>query len=191
MQRRQPVVLILVAFTALAFPFQGHSAQIEGVTFDDVYSAGDIQLPIQGTGVFLFMGVFKAYAGAIYHEAGQTAETLLGDSAKRLEVEYFYGVRSDYFGPYAHQLLARNVDAATYRMIAAHPGFNKAMNRDVLAGDRYALTYIPGRGTELCLNDQVLAVIPGSDFAAALFSIWLGKAPVSVSFKEQLIGFNQ
>ena len=39
--------------------------------------------------------------------------------------------------------------------------------RDIKPGDRYALTFIPGRGTELSLNGTALVTIEGDDFAAA------------------------
>ena len=53
-------------------------------------------------------------------------------------------------------------------------------------GDRYALTYIPGVGTELALNGKPKGVIEG-DFAAAYFAIWLGAKPLDASLKAQLL----
>jgi hypothetical protein len=50
------------------------------------------------------------------------------------------------------------------------------------------MTYIPGRGTELALNGEPKGVIKGADFAAAVFSIWLGPKPINTSFKEQILG---
>jgi len=59
---------------------------------------------------------------------------------------------------------------------------------DVQPGDRYSLTYIPGNGTELALNVESKGFIEGADFAAAVFSIWLGPKPISDSFKQQILG---
>jgi len=55
-------------------------------------------------------------------------------------------------------------------------------------GDRYSLTYIPGKGTELALNGEHKGTIEGSEFAAALFSIWLGNKPIDKTFKKQILG---
>jgi hypothetical protein len=55
-------------------------------------------------------------------------------------------------------------------------------------GDRYALTYIPGMGTELSLNGEAKGTIQGADFAAAIFSIWLGTKPIDKGLKRQLLG---
>ena len=61
------------------------------------------------------------------------------------------------------------------------------MYEDVKPGDRYSLTYIPGKGTELALNGEPKGIVEGSEFAAALFSIWLGKKPIDESFKKQIL----
>ena len=55
-------------------------------------------------------------------------------------------------------------------------------------GDRYSLTYIPGKGTTLSLNGVPKGTVDGADFAAALFSIWLGPNPIDSNFKQALLG---
>ncbi|MFM8357803.1 MAG: chalcone isomerase family protein, partial [Verrucomicrobiota bacterium] len=60
--------------------------------------------------------------------------------------------------------------------------------RDIRPGDRYTLTYLPGRGTTLRLNDTELVTIEGADFAGAYFRIWLGDDPISPALRDQLLG---
>ena len=60
--------------------------------------------------------------------------------------------------------------------------------QDVQPGDRYALTYRPGSGTELSLNGTPLGLIAGDDFAAAVFAIWLGTDPIDTDFRDALLG---
>lgn len=185
-------IKLIVAYAMLSIgvliPASTPAARIEGVTFSEVYQHEDLQLPIQGTGVFRFMGLFKVYVGALYHEAGLSPEQILENRAKRLEVEYFYAIRGSDFGPITNKILARNVDAPIMEKIQSQVDFHNAMYRDVRPGDRYALTYIPGRGTELSLNGEVLGVIEGAQFAAALFSVWLGNDPMNTALKAQLLG---
>ena len=64
--------------------------------------------------------------------------------------------------------------------------FNAAY-RDIKPGDRYALTYQPGKGTELSFNGEPLVTIEGADFAAAYFSIWLGHKPLDDNLKKALL----
>ena len=59
--------------------------------------------------------------------------------------------------------------------------------QDVKPGDRYALTYIPGEGTELAKNGVRLALVPGEEFAEAYFRIWLGESPLDRDLRDQLL----
>jgi hypothetical protein len=45
-------------------------------------------------------------------------------------------------------------------------------------------------GTELALNGVPRGVIQGADFAAAIFSLWLGDQPIDERFKRSLLGKN-
>ena len=60
--------------------------------------------------------------------------------------------------------------------------------RDIESGDRYSLTYLPERGTELALNGEPLGTMPGDEFASALFGIWLGEKPLDETLKKKLLG---
>ena len=80
------------------------------------------------------------------------------------------------------------MDTATYARLAERLDRFGSMYRDVRPGDRYALNYVPGLGTELTLNGASLGRIPGADFAAAVFAIWLGANPIDEDFKAELLG---
>lgn len=54
-------------------------------------------------------------------------------------------------------------------------------------GDALSFMYKPGTGTTMQYKTQSLT-IPGKDFSDAMFSIWLGKKPVSESLKGKLLG---
>jgi hypothetical protein len=63
-----------------------------------------------------------------------------------------------------------------------------ALYRDVKPGDRCSLTYLPGVGTWLTLNGQILGTVAGAEFAAAYFAIWFGQQPMDASLKRKLLG---
>ncbi|MGD9306309.1 MAG: chalcone isomerase family protein, partial [Desulfobacterales bacterium] len=111
----------------------------------------------------------------------------LSSVPKRLEVEYFHAIKGEDFGPATRKMIAKNVDDQTYRRLQPKIDLHTKMYEDVKPGDRYSLTYIPGRGTELALNGESKGTVEGSEFAAALFSIWLGKRPIDESFKKQIL----
>jgi hypothetical protein len=181
-------VKILVALTTMLFiPPQSEAAEIEGVNFDDQYTIEDAMLRLRGVGLLRVMAFVKVYAGALYLPADCLSKMALSDVPKRLEVEYFRSIAGDEFGPATNKKISENVDPQTYKRLRSRIEYHNSLYQDVQPGDRYSLTYIPGRGTELALNGEPKGVVEGADFAAALFSIWLGPKPISESFKKDLL----
>jgi hypothetical protein len=139
-------------------------------------------------GLLRYLGLFKVYAGAFYLEKGAPINDALSDRAKRIEVEYLRTFKGEDFGPATVEMMKKNVDKATVDKLRRQIDYHNSLYEDVGPGDRYALTYIPGRGTELALNGEPKGVIEGADFATALFSIWIGQEPIDESFKRQIMG---
>ena len=181
-------VKTIVALIAILFiPPQIEAAEIEGVNFDDRYTTAGTSLAIRGTGLLRVMVFAKVYVGALYLPEDCPSKLALSDVPKRLEVEYFRSIAGDDFGPATHKKISENVDAQTYERLRSRIEYHNSLYQDVEPGDRYALTYIPGKGTELALNGESKGVVEGDDFAAALFSIWLGPKPISESMKKELL----
>ncbi len=163
------------------------AAEIEGVAFAESYQAGSAKLTLNGVGLAKFLRTINVYAGALYLAAGTKVDQVLDDVPKRLELSYFRSVEAKDITRASEKNLADNVPQAT--IAALRPRIDR-MHRayeNVKAGDRYALTYIPGVGTELALNGQPKVVVEGADFAAAYFSIWLGPDPINQPLKEGLL----
>ena len=95
-------------------------------------------------------------------------------------------MRTD-FGKGAAPSLERNQTPAELARLQGRIDRINTTYKDVKAGDRYSLTYLPGRGTELALNGTPLLTIEGADFAAAYFGIWLGREPIDEKLKRDLL----
>ena len=169
-------------------PIFADGAEIEGVHFDDTYEVEGIRLQIQGTGLFMYLAVIKAYVGALYLQESASVEDVLSDIPKRLEVEYFHALKGKDFGITTNKMIAKNTDSQTLLNIRPQIDYHNGLYEDVEPGDRYSLTYVPGKGTTLALNGKTKGTIEGADFASALFSMWLGNFPMNKSFKKQLLG---
>ncbi len=182
------ITIIFISTFSLAPAAQAVNTEIESIYFGREYRQGEVVLPLQGTGLFRYLGLFKAYVGAIYYDAETDEQELLDNRPKRLEIYYFYPIKGEYFGKATNRMIARNVDQETLARIRPQIDYHNSLYRDVQPGDRYALTYIPGRGTELALNGESLGIIEGEAFASALFAMWLGENPMDDAFKEQLLG---
>lgn len=91
------------------------------------------------------------------------------------------------FGPATDKGIAKNVALDTYKRLRPQIDYHNSLYEDVQPGDRYSLTYISDKGTELALNGEPNGTIEGADFAAAVFSIWLGPEPINESFKRHIL----
>lgn len=184
--RGRVLAAVLAAACAAVAPARA-AVEIEGVQFASRVDAGDVELELNCVGLLCYMRFLKGYVAALYVDRDIAAADPLGDVPKRLEISYFWDIDGDDIGAAGEDLVARNVDAATLERIRPHLDRIRALYEDVRPGDRYALTYVPGRGTELALNGEVKGVIEGAEFARAYFSIWLGREPMDVSLREQLL----
>jgi hypothetical protein len=185
--------LLAVVLGTLSFAMPASSsdaAEIDGAFFNDSLAVDNTTLKLTGTGLFRYWG-FKAYVGAFYLEAGVSIDEALSDRAKRIELQYKRSIKGKDFGPATDKSIAKNIDPVTVKRLRPRIDYHNSLYEDVQAGDRYALTYIPGRGTELALNGVPKGMIEGADFAAAVFSIWLGPKPLNQSFKRQILGINR
>jgi len=176
----------LAAAILLAATAARGSVPVEGVSFMARVDAGDTGLRLHG-GALLKWFLFKVYVAALYLPEGVPAERALEDVPKRIEFSYLVDIAGKDFGPAGEKVLAKNLAEEEMAPLRGRLDRIKAVYLDVAAGDRYALTYVPGQGTELSMNGEPLAVIEGADFARAYFSIWLGENPLDRGFKRDLV----
>lgn len=163
------------------------SAEIEGVRFPDQLRMGKAQLQLRGTGLLRYRAVFKAYVAALYLEEHARPDDVLGEIPRRLEIEYFWSVPAHRFVQATVDGISRNVDDATLERLQPRIAAFNALYEDIEPGDRYSLSYLPGRGTELRKNGQPRGVVAGAEFASALFAIWFGANPLSDELRRELL----
>ena len=162
-------------------------ATVEGVTFRREVRAGDSELALRGCGLLRYMVFIKAYVAAFYLPEGTRSEDALGDVPKHLEIEYFHDITAQDFAKATTSSISRNLSLTTFQRLKPKIDEFNALYRDVKAGDRYALTYVPGKGTTLLWNGQPLGTVSGVDFAAGLFGIWVGPNPLDTDLKRLLL----
>jgi len=181
--------ILLAALIVAGGPWDTSFAyEVGGARFSESVPVGGTDLVLKGAGILRYKVVFRGYAVALYLPPGTPEAAALSGVAKRLEFEYFWSIPGPEFGKAAEPILRRN---AGERVVASLRERIDRMNRhyrDIKPGDRYVLTYVPGRGTELSLNGTPLVTIEGDDFAGAYFAIWLGPEPIDRELKDKLLG---
>lgn len=184
---RTLIVSTLAAVLCAATPGRAPAAVESGVEFPDAIEAGGERLELCSTALLRYRIVFKGYAGGLYLGDCAKRADVLADVPKRLELSYYWSVKTEWIVGAAEKLLARNLDEQSIAALRGRLRAFHAAYRPVEPGDRYSLTYTPGIGTELALNGEKLAVAPGADFARAYFSMWLGRKPLDEGFRDALI----
>jgi len=163
------------------------AASIEGVRFSSTVKAGEVELELNNVGLLRYMVFIKAYVAGLYLGPGIAPEQILDDVPKRLEIEYFYAIDKEDFASSTAEAIERNVGQESFAELAPSVQQFCALYRSVKPGDRYALTYLPDRGTELALNGEPLGVVPGAEFGNAVFAIWFGPDEIDESLKQALL----
>ncbi len=182
------IALVGLLTILLAYPSGAGARLIEGVYFTPRITAAEVPLVLNGVGLKKLWQVVKVSVAALYLGEGVKPSTVLSNVPKRLEIEYFHPIAAKDFVMLTGKLLKQNVSPSTLAQLQPRVDRLNALYRDVKPGDRYALTYVPERGTTLALNGVDIGTIEGDDFAAAVFSIWLGPRPLSDSLKDELLG---
>lgn len=177
----------IVAGMVAVVPVAQGVVTIEGVEFPQSVRSGDTELELSCVGLLRYKVLFKGYVAALYLDPKSGVDDVIADVPKRLELSYFWNIAAKDISEAGEKILADNVDSASLEGLRSRLAEIRSLYVDVKPGDRYALTYVPGEGTELSLNGKPLGVIEGADFAAAYFSIWFGPKPLDAALKKQLL----
>lgn len=177
--------LVVILLVLMAGP--GQAVEIKGVRFSDTVVVGQAELKLNGVAVLKWAMLFDVYAGAFYLPSGLPGQTWSKDVPKRLELSYFREIEGKGFAEASDKLLQDNLLPAEYQALEKRLQTFYGFFRDVKPGDRYSINYLPEKGTELRFNENPLGHVPGADFAAAYFGIWLGDEPISKEFRDRLL----
>jgi hypothetical protein len=182
---------IAMGVAASCFSVHVSAAEIEGVRFVDNLSVDNVQLQLHGTGLLRYRVLIKAYVAALYLAESfggeATPTTVLADTPRRLEIEYFWMIPANEFAKATVEGISQSTDPETFARLRDRIDRLNKMYENIEPGDRYALTYLPGAGTELAHNGRRLGMIEGADFSSALFAIWLGERALDDSLRSQLL----
>ena len=185
--RRLVYAFCLLLALHFILPAPSHALTVENISFADSATIGGKPVPLRNAALLRYLKFIKAYVATLYLPEGVKAEDVLSDVPKRLEISYLVSIKGPDFDKGAAPVLERNQTPAELAKLQRRIDRINAAYKDVKSGDRYSLTYLPGRGTELALNGAPLIVIEGSDFAAAYFGIWLGREPIDEKLKRDLL----
>lgn len=152
-----------------------------------ITSAGKV-LHLNGMGLRKKL-MFKVYVAGLYLEkkTSSSAEVIGSDQVKRVEMVMLRDLERTKITEAVEEGFEANNRASMGALRKRLDAFNAGI-RDLREGDRLTITYVPGEGTILEIGTSERLVMEGADFAAALFSVWLGEQPVDDTLKRGMLG---
>lgn len=151
---------------------------------------GEGLLLLNGAGVRRKFFV-DVYVGALYLPGrAQDPDTVLNEQgAKRLTLHFLYREASGakVIGSWL-KALSKNNDPKEVRSLAARLRPFMDVFPCLRRGDEVRLDYLPGVGTEIWVNDNLVCTVKGEDFYRALLRVWIGPNVADIRLKNALLG---
>jgi hypothetical protein len=181
----------LVAALALALatlsPVDAFAREKAGVTLPDTITVDGKNLTVNGLGLRTKV-LFKVYVAGLYLEktTDDPKAIIASDETKRVQMVLLRDLgREKIVDAMNKGFEANNKD----KMPALRERLDTfcAAVPDLKKGDTLTVTYSAATGTTVSTAAKTV-VIPGKDFAEALFSVWLGSNPVDNDLKAGMLG---
>lgn len=161
---------------------------VDGVEFPDSVEVAGTKLVRNGIGARTILFV-RFYLAALYVEKSvtSTAAALGPDRPREVRLAMVKDVSKARFQEATQAGFDKNTPTPSAELKAREAQFLALVPAQV-AGDSLTFTYEPGVGTHIKGTKVKATVIPGKDFADALFAIWIGDHPVDDGLKKGLLG---
>ncbi len=179
----------LFLFLTLVLAAPAGAGTMAGVTMPDSATVDDEILLLNGMALRKKM-VFKVYVAGLYlPEKTTDADALLdSDTTRMIVMHWKRGVGTDKICGGWQDGLKKNTPDASADLKADFDTLC-VWTVDSEEGQEFVLTYVPGKGTEIDVAGTIKGVIPGKEFADALFACFIGPDPgPGKKFKKKLMG---
>ncbi|BCL75498.1 chalcone isomerase [Jeongeupia sp. HS-3] len=183
---------ITLALTLAMAVSGAYALDVAGISVPDKTEVAGQSLQLNGAGVRKKV-VFDVYVASLYTSAkvGDAAAVINAATPRRMELRMLREVSAGTMHESFVDGLKDNASAAELKRFAPQlDALDKVFRevKTVAKGDVIQLDLLPGQGTRVTVRGKAYPPIAGDDFASALLSIWLGKAPVQAGLKAQLLG---
>jgi len=184
---RLPAIL-LSAFLVASMQAQG--GQVDGVAIPDSITVAGQPLALNGAGMRtkLFLDI---YVGALYlpGHTHDTAAILADTRSASVLMHFLYHriSREKITGAWTDGMHDNLTAGEMQAQQATLDRFN-ALFTELRKGDVVRIDYVPGRGTEVRINNVLRGTVGDNAFFRDLLKIWLGPEPASGSLKKAMLG---
>lgn len=159
---------------------------------EDLTVENGVTLHLNGAGIRNKV-FFKIYIAELYmqHPSSDIAKVIADEGQKRVVMHFLYDeLGKDKLVEAWNEGFRANVDQQQLASLQARINQFNAMFDNVKKSDEVFLDYIPGKGTQVTIRNQVKGLVTGKDFNDALLAIWLGKDPISSELRKELSDYS-
>ena len=168
------------------------ATEVSGVFIDNEIETSNGQtLMLNGAGLREKFWV-DVYVGSLYlaQKSGDVTRILSTPGPWRIQLDFIYKeVARDNLLDGWREGFEQNQSARALQQLQSRiETFYGFFDSSAINKDQFRFDYLPGSGTAVSKNQQLLGVIPGKDFSNALLEIWLGNHPADNSLKKAMLG---
>lgn len=182
--------LLTWAAGAAALSPPASAGELAGVTLPDRVTVEGRTLSLNGLGLrqATWLRVNVYVAGLYLETRSADADAIIAsEQIKRIVMQFVRAVgRKDIVKAW-NESFEENAGEGMAALRERVETLNSFMP-DMTKGGAIVFTYVPQAGVRVEVQGQTKGIIPGSDFARALFSIWLGPKPPNPGLKAGLLG---
>lgn len=181
--------IVYTAALSLLLALPAGAGTLAGVTLPDKAAVQGQSLALNGMGLRKKLFI-KVYVAGLYLPQKEKAanKILAGDTPYRMVMHFLYGVNKEQMCEAWNEGLAANTPNASTDVKKAFMNLCAWME-EIPEGNKLALTYLPGEGTQVEVNGKVKGTLPGQDVADAILATWIGPKPgPGEDFKKGVLG---
>ena len=183
---------LILAISLLCGCTAAMAAEVSGVFIDNQIKTSSGQtLLLNGAGLREKFWV-DVYVGSLYlaQKSDDVTRILSTHGPWRIQLDYVYKeVAEDKLLDSWREGFEQNQSAEALHKLQPHiDTFYGFFDNSAVAKDQFRFDYLPGSGTAVSKNQQILGVVPGKDFSNALLEIWLGNHPADKDLKKAMLG---
>ena len=185
---RTLILAILLFFGSTA----AMAPEVSGVFIDNQIKTSSGQtLMLNGAGLREKFWV-DVYVGSLYlaQTSDDITRILSTPGPWRIQLDFVYKeVAQDKLLESWREGFEKNQSAEALQELQSRiEAFYAFFDSSAVAKDQFRFDYLPGSGTAVSKNQQLLGVVPGKDFSNALLEIWLGNHPADKGLKKAMLG---
>lgn len=184
--RRLYAVLLAVALGITA----ADAKAVKGVVIPDTYSAGGATLVLNGTGIRTkFM--MDIYIGALYLKAkgSSGAAIAAADEPMNVRLHIVSGmVTPERMAENTREGFTKSAGGNIAPYKAGMETFINTFKDGIKVGDRFDITYVPGKGVQVYKNGALKTTVPGLAFKKILYGIWIGPNCIQEALRAGMLG---